>query len=233
MKKTWFSDLFGFEENVESVYENLYLEDGYLYSNMNGISCPIGTFNLVNEASLQNFLDYSGNKKGKLLYSEVTADVADLITNPNNAGATFQVASQFNCLEMVGPNVTPSDGVSIYEYDLTQGPACAIACGADTVYRNYFVNHRGNRGQLNEHLWEPFAKAILRTSYRLTFMCALTNKKSNKLYLTSLGGGAFGNPREWIKEAIETTLQEFQHYDLDVYMVKYPNDKQTGMLKAS
>ncbi len=51
----------------------------------------------------------------------------------------FQVASQFNLLEMISPNVTPDDGIGIYENDPTQGPACAIACGAGTIYRNYLV----------------------------------------------------------------------------------------------
>jgi hypothetical protein len=49
--------------------------------------------------------------------------------SPENAGATFQVASQFNLLEMVSPDVMPEDGVTRYEYDRTRGPACAIAAG--------------------------------------------------------------------------------------------------------
>ena len=40
---------------------------------------------------------------------------------------------------MVGPGVTPEDGVTRYQYDPTQGPACAIAAGAATIYRNYFA----------------------------------------------------------------------------------------------
>lgn len=51
----------------------------------------------------------------------------------------FQAASQFNCLEFVGPTVTPERGITCYGYDLTQGPACAIACAAGTAFRNYFV----------------------------------------------------------------------------------------------
>jgi len=51
-----------------------------------------------------------------------------------NAGAIFQVASQFNLLEMVSDNVTPEQGVTRYERDATQGPACAIAAGAGTIY---------------------------------------------------------------------------------------------------
>lgn len=55
-----------------------------------------------------------------------------------DAGAVFQVASQFNCLEMVGPGSRPEDGVTNYHTDKTQGPVCAMACPAGTVYRNYF-----------------------------------------------------------------------------------------------
>jgi hypothetical protein len=66
---------------------------------------------------------------------------------PEYAGALFQVASQFNALEMVGPNVTPEDGVTRYQHDHTQGPACAIAAGAATIYRNYFVPVAGSIGQ--------------------------------------------------------------------------------------
>ena len=48
---------------------------------------------------------------------------------------------------MVSPNVTPERGVGIYEHDRTQGPACAIAAGAGTIYRNYFAIVNGQTGQ--------------------------------------------------------------------------------------
>ena len=54
-------------------------------------------------------------------------------------GALFQVGSQFNFLEMASPDVTPEHGVTRYENDKTQGPACAIAAGAATIYQNYFA----------------------------------------------------------------------------------------------
>lgn len=76
---------------------------------------------------------------GALKLSNVVGDVTEMINHPSNCYATFQVASQFNCLEMVNSNVTPELGVSRYEGDHTQGPACSICCGAATVYRNYFV----------------------------------------------------------------------------------------------
>jgi hypothetical protein len=77
----------------------------------------------------------------------VTGDVRQMHRLPENAGALFQVASQFNMLEMTGPGVTPEQGVTIYQHDHTQGPACAIAAGAATIYRNYFAPVGGSQGQ--------------------------------------------------------------------------------------
>src|SRR5258706_7828675 len=48
---------------------------------------------------------------------------------------------------MVSPMVTPEQGVTCYQHDRTQGPACAIAAGAATIYRNYFAVVDGREGQ--------------------------------------------------------------------------------------
>merc|ERR1719504_525045 len=84
---------------------------------------------------------------GSLKLGTVVGDVTAILRDSANRHATFQVASQFNCLEFASPNVTPERGVSGYVYDKTQGPACSIACGPATVYRNYCVNLAGERGQ--------------------------------------------------------------------------------------
>ena len=52
---------------------------------------------------------------------------------------------------MVNPNVSPEDGVTRYAMDRTQGPACAIAAGAATVYRNYYVPINGKIGQTSDN----------------------------------------------------------------------------------
>ena len=78
----------------------------------------------------------------------VFGDVSELHANPEYRHATFQAASQFNCLEFVGPNVTPEDGITGYVHDKTQGPACSIACGAGTAYRNYFHKWTNRDGDL-------------------------------------------------------------------------------------
>lgn len=48
---------------------------------------------------------------------------------------------------MTSPEVTPDNGVTRYDSDPTQGPACAIAAGAATSFRNYFADVGGRVGQ--------------------------------------------------------------------------------------
>jgi hypothetical protein len=78
---------------------------------------------------------------------------------PKYAGALFQVASQFNLLEMVSPEITPEHGVTRYQHDRTQGPACAIAAGAATIYRNYFAPISGSPVALTNRGSDPMPLA--------------------------------------------------------------------------
>ena len=94
---------------------------------------------------------------GALTLRDVAGDVRIMHRAPEYAGALFQVASQFNMLEMVGPGVTPEDGVGRYERDHTQGPACAIAAGAATIWRNYFAPVGGGLGQTRDRQLDGLA----------------------------------------------------------------------------
>ena len=82
--------------------------------------------------------------QGKPRLSFEYGDVAELLVSERFRHASFQVASQFNCLEFVSPRMTPEDGIAIYEGDRTQGPACSIACAPATVVRNYFAQDGQN-----------------------------------------------------------------------------------------
>jgi hypothetical protein len=44
---------------------------------------------------------------------------------------------------------------------------------------------------------------------------------SNKVFLTYLGGGAFGNETEWIMNAIQRALTLYKQANLDVAIVSY------------
>ena len=146
--RNWFTDLMGFEEvSPVKVRGNLILEGTRLTSKGNGNSFECGTLEIHTLNELQAMSKAVVGMSGKLRVSELVGDAGTLHRDTANAGAAFQVASQFNLLEMVSESVTPEQGLGIYSNDATQGPACAIACGAGTVYRNYFVPLDGQIGQ--------------------------------------------------------------------------------------
>ena len=85
----------------------------------------------------------------KSTFSIIKGDVKTLLNSTTNHGSIFQVASQFNCLEMINPEISPEHGITCYEWDHTQGPACSVAAGAATIYRNYFIPIDKDLGQTN------------------------------------------------------------------------------------
>ncbi len=166
----WFERLAGFPEKSPSqVRSNLTANGPNLYSEVNGQTFRCGTLKIPSLADLRtetreaetgeaetSEAEISGAETAEggalsgasLSLRQVVADVQDLCADPANEGALFQVASQFNLLEMTGPSVVPEDGVGRYERDQTQGPACAIAAGAGTIYRNYFAEVETHTGKV-------------------------------------------------------------------------------------
>jgi len=77
-------------------------------------------------------------------------------------------------------------------------------------------------------LWAEFAQLILKASYEATLWAAILNYAktgNNKVYLTLLGGGVFGNDEDWIFDAIMRALELFAHVPLDVAIVSYKDSK--------
>ena len=154
----WFEKLTGFREtSYKETRARLVVEGERLRSRINGADYGIGELELVSLQSLRERAKSSGNLPGRIKTSVVTGDVRLMHQSRENAGALFQVASQFNLLEMVSPNVTPEDGVTRYQSDRTQGPACAIAAGAATIYRNYFAPIEGGHGQTGKRQLDALA----------------------------------------------------------------------------
>lgn len=320
----WFEKLAGFRESDHAGTRAMFEVSGtQLRSLVTGASYGIGTFELSSLQALRQKAQGAGSRPGRLRASVVTGDVRKMHRQPENAGSLFQVASQFNMLEMIGPSITPEHGVTRYESDRTQGPACAIAAGAATIYRNYFVPVGGAQGQtaerqldgladigatlsealdvpverlwtmqngyalarrsgldlISQHLgkldtkqldelrgrlsigihrdveateaegkprplvsqalcsalpvaysgivashWERFGVLVLEAAYEATMWAAVLNAKrgvSNVVFLTFLGGGAFGNDDRWIHAAIRRALSTVVAHDLDVRLVCY------------
>lgn len=320
----WFETLTGFsEQSPEQVRKNITADGKVLKSHINGRSLIYGQLEIPSLVELRERVHSSGHGRGKLSVCEVVANVQALHADQLNANSLFQVASQFNLLEMVSPSVTPESGVGIYERDRTQGPACAIAAGAGTIYRNYFVTVNGQIGQsatnqidcladigaalgnsnnrlwkmkngyalpsnsglleisnrlrasseseldrlrqllrigiqwntqvtlgnfkhtvsqaycsalpvaycnYSANLWAEFARLILEASYEATICTAILNSLANgnnRVFLTLLGGGAFGNEIDWITGGIQRALNLYKHFDLDVAIVSYGSSKQS------
>lgn len=144
----WFEILTGFREtSYDDTRAKLKVEGSHLELQVNGKTYRIGELELVSLQALRERVRSAGALPRPLKVSVVTGDIRHMHRSPDNAGALFQVASQFNLLEMVSPTVNPEQGVTRYEHDRTQGPACAIAAGAATIYRNYFAPVDGSYGQ--------------------------------------------------------------------------------------
>jgi hypothetical protein len=154
----WFERLTGFREtDYDDTRAKLRIEGSRLQSLINGKSYGVGELELVSLQALRERVKSGGGLSGRLKVSVVTGDVRQMHQSPENAGALFQVASQFNLLEMVSPTVTPEHGVTRYQHDHTQGPACAIAAGAATIYRNYFAPVGGSYGQTVDRQFDGLA----------------------------------------------------------------------------
>ncbi len=144
----WFHKLTCFSEvSPDQVRANLTIDGNTLRSSVNGAAWTYGELETPSLGQLRDRVRSSYDARARILLREVVADVKSLHCDTSNAGSLFQVASQFNLLEMTSQAVTPERGVEIYENDNTQGPACAIAAGAGTIYRNYFAIVNGQVGQ--------------------------------------------------------------------------------------
>ena len=147
VEQTWFSNLFGFHEINLDLGVNTDRVRAQVTCSENKLFCPnqrvyhIGKFTLPSVQELRENMNLYRvhNSNTSITFENICADVKDLHLDPSNADAIFQVASQFNCLEMVGPYVSPEEGIERYAADRTQGPICAMACAAGTFYRNYLV----------------------------------------------------------------------------------------------
>jgi hypothetical protein len=154
----WFERLTGFRETgYHDTRAKLKVDGSRLKSVINGKDYGIGELELVSLQALRERVQSGGGLPGRLKASAVTGDVRQMHQSTENAGAVFQVASQFNLLEMVSPTVTPEHGVTRYQDDRTQGPACAIAAGAATIYRNYFAPLGQSAGQTTDRQFNGLA----------------------------------------------------------------------------
>jgi hypothetical protein len=217
----WFERLTGFrEESYEATRAKLKVEGRHLHSLVNGNSYGIGEFELP---SLRTLRERAASQTGageRLKVSVVTGDVREMHHAPEYAGALVQVASQFNVLEMTGSSVSPEEGVTRYVHDRTQGPACAIAAGAATIYRNYFLPVAGESGQTSTRqinglaeVGEALSAALgssvetlwqMRNGYAL---CHQNGLEAISAYLAKLGSDDLDALRKKLRIGVQTDVE--------------------------
>lgn len=148
---SWFEKIFGFREELETeskgAFERVQAAFDYdpdartLRSRHNGAVFATGTFSTPSVGELRKAAQDALYGEGIGSVSVDHVAVGDILEeHARHPHALFQAASQLNCLEMASRSVTPEDGITGYQFDFTQGPACAMACAAGTLFRNYFVN---------------------------------------------------------------------------------------------
>ncbi len=134
----WFERLTGFAEaDYATTQSQLRVDGDELVSTVNDKRYGIGNLTLPTLGELRARVNPDRGQRSSL--GVLVGDVRALHADPAYEGALFQVASQFNLLEMISERVTPERGVAGYAHDFTQGPSCAMAAGAATIYRNYLV----------------------------------------------------------------------------------------------
>ena len=165
----WFERITGFKEEAwEPTRSRLKLDGQFLVNEHTGQRHGIGRFEMVCLQRLRREAQAGSTYgRGRLRLSTVTGDARKLHAEPGFSDAVFQVASQFNALEMVSPEVGPQDGVTRYAFDRTQGPACAMAAGAATIYRNYLVPIDGEAGQCAHRQLDGLADLGLALSHAI------------------------------------------------------------------
>jgi hypothetical protein len=76
--------------------------------------------------------------------------------------------------------------------------------------------------------WAPFAVLILEAAYEATICAGIANARktgNDRLFLTLLGGGAFGNETDWIVGAIRRAVRLYPNRSLDIAVVSHGSSK--------
>ena len=218
----WFERLTGFKEvGYDDTRARLEVLDGRLRSRVNGRAYGIGQLELASLGQLRDRAAAVQPKKGRLTFRNIVGDVRALHQRPEFESALFQVASQFNLLEMVRPSVTPEQGVTCYQQDPTQGPACAIAAGAATIYRNYFAPINGQAGQINSRQLDGLADLGAALADRLGQPIESLWTMQNGYALCAAEGlrnigGLLGKISASEKDALRALLRIGVHTDVEV-----------------
>ena len=220
----WFSTLTGFREgSYDDARAQLRVEGDELVSAANDKRFGVGSLSVPTLAELRSRIAVPD--RGRTSVQWVVGESRAMHSDPALAGALFQVASQFNLLEMTGPNVTPEHGVTRYASDHTQGPACAIAAGAATIYRNYFAPVDGESGQTRDRQVDALAAWVRRSRRGWAWRCAscgrcATGTRCARRVGSTLSRACLMGPTTTERDEFRSQLAIGVHRDVEVTDVR-------------
>src|SRR5690606_23119965 len=88
-------------------------------------------------------------------------------------------------------------------------------------------------GEVESSYWEDFDRIILEALYESSLYAGMLNMEqndSNSVFLTLVGGGAFGNQQHWIMESMQKAFRKFKNVPLDIKIVSYGRSN-PGLMK--
>ena len=151
MKNNWFEKTFGFKESLENIKKYITCfkkgENYLIHSSANNRTFNSGFFKIKDSSYFKSRnLKVKGNGRFHIISGHgrdsKRIELIDILQSEGQKefnGATFQVASNFHCLDHMRGRRPPNHGISEYKLIGTQGPAATACCAPSLLYRNYLM----------------------------------------------------------------------------------------------
>lgn len=150
----WFHNLFGCEENVDEIKNNIQFEtlkDHIEITNRsNNKKFNCGRLYIKNIDSFDPKKPRGGGKlnivcrNGEFSSPPYYTDFISAQNRQEFEGATFQIESSAMCIQNADSDTTPMNGITDYAFDSIQGAIGSVATGSSAFYRNYVCSTHVN-----------------------------------------------------------------------------------------
>lgn len=159
LNSEWFENVFGFKETIININDFIDISETelgiLLCSYKIKKSFLAGRFSTKNFSLLSNSIQeilsngqFPQRQEGTFSILGGFNDLLNTFSIPEFNGATFQVETNFNCLNNICSDQTSKDGVSYYIYNNITGSQAAVSTAASLVYRNYYLT-LGSQNKIN------------------------------------------------------------------------------------
>lgn len=152
----WFKEVFGIRESLNEIdrFISICEDDGkVVLKDKNGNNYYSGVFSIRDISSFHNLSNRGNGTFSIVKYEEIISDKEKIFSSfgmlqsfKEFCGATFQLETQFNCLNFISKEQTAGNGISCYVYDNQNSTIASLGTSASLLYRNYFVESKGQIG---------------------------------------------------------------------------------------